>query len=582
MPMDGLTLYYMARELSGALSGGRVDKVTQPERDELLIAVRAQGRSQVLLMSANAGTARAHLTQYKKNNPLEPPMLCMLLRKHLVSGRVAGVRQALGDRILELDVQSCSELGDARAMTLVCEFMGKHSNLILVGPDGRIVDCARHVTGDISRVREVLPGLPYERPPEQGKLRFDEPDEGALAEALTARDAQPLARALADCLTGLSRQSAQELALCVLGDEAAQLHAVDAAQLARRVSAWLRNPPAPDARLVLNADGAPLDVTAFPYRIYDGLEQRALPSLSEAMDAFYREKDLSDRARQKSAALRRVLKNNVERCEKKLALQLEALEGSGRMEEYRVKGELLVAAQAQIRKGQKSVTLPNYYDPACEEIEVALDVQLSPGQNAQRYFKLYQKARSARTLAAEQKEKTEEELRYFEGQLFNLDGCEDEAALNEIREELEALRFVRSNRNRRQLKKLPPSRPLHYLSSTGAHILVGRNNLQNDRLTQGAQPDETWLHAKDMPGSHVIIVGANPDERTLHEAALLAARHSKGGASSRVPVDYTLRKHVKKPSGAKPGYVIYTHQRTLYVTPDEEALKVIREADTTD
>ena len=505
-------------------------------------------------------------------------MFCMLLRKHLGGGRVSAVTQVCGDRILEIQVENLSELGDQKTLRLVCEFMGKHSNLILVAPDGRIIDSARHVTYEISRVREVLPGLPYERPPAHGKLPFDSLDEGALYSALRGLSG-PLDRALAQAVSGLSRQSAQELALRALGRTDAMLDDETAAPAAQRIAALLRYPPQAAPRIVLATDGTPLDLTPFPYQLYGALEQQPFDSLSLASDQFYRQRDLADRIQQKSAALRRVLRGNIARCEKKLALQLEALEGSRRMEEYRVKGELLTAAQGMARKGQKSVLLTNYYDPDCAQIQVELDERLSPAQNAQRYFKLYQKARTAQVLAAEQKEKTQEELTYLEGQLLNLDACEDEASLNEIREELEKQDYVRANHNRRQIKKLPPSQPLHMLSSGGRHILVGRNNLQNDKLTQTADPGETWLHAKDMPGSHVIIVGPDPDERTLLEAALLAARYSRGAASSQVPVDYTLRNYVKKPAGAKPGFVIYTHQRTLFVTPSEENLAGVRRAD---
>ena len=578
MPLDGLMLGYLARELSAALAGGRVDKIAQPERDELQISIRAGGQNHLLLISASAGTARLHLTGQKKSSPLEPPMFCMLLRKHLGGGRVSDIRQVGGDRIVEILVENLSELGDQRTLRLVCEFMGKHSNLILVSPDGRIIDSARHVTYEISRVREVLPGLPYERPPIQGKLSFDALDAQGLSSALTQRPGL-LSRALGQAVSGLSRQTAQELALRAAGNEEAGVNAQTASALAERVCAFLAQPPQPQPCIVLAEEGAPLDVTPFPYQRYGALARQDFPSLSLAVDQFYRARDLAERIQQKSAALRRVLRSNIARCEKKLALQLEALEGSRRMEEYRVKGELLTAAQGMARKGQKSVTLTNYYDPACGPIEVALDEKLSPAQNAQRYFKLYQKARTAQVLAAEQSRLTREELDYLEGQLFNLDACEEEAALNEIREELEKQGYVRANHNRRQMKRLPPSKPLHMLSSSGRHILVGRNNLQNDRVTQTAEPGETWLHAKDMPGSHVVIVGPDPDPATLREAALLAARYSKGANSSQVPVDYTLRKYVKKPAGAKPGFVIYTHQRTLYVTPTEEALSVLRPAD---
>ena len=578
MPMDGLMLSYIARELSSALVGGRVDKIAQPERDEVILSIRSRGQNYLLLVSASAGTARIHFTAGKKGSPLEPPMFCMLLRKHLGGGRVSAVTQVCADRILEIQVENLSELGDQKTMRLVCEFMGKHSNLILVAPDGRIIDSARHVTYEVSRVREVLPGLPYDRPPAHDKLPFDSLDEGALLGALR-RLPGPLARALAQAVSGLSRQSAQELAMRALGSADIALNDANAPIAAQRIADFLQHPPLAAPRIALATDGTPMDLTPFPYQLYGALAQRPFDTLSLAADQFYCERDLADRIQQKSAALRRVLRGNIARCEKKLTLQLEALEGSRRMEEYRVKGELLTAAQGTARKGQKSVLLTNYYDPDCAQIEVELDERLSPAQNAQHYFKLYQKARTAQVLAAEQKEKTEEELSYLEGQLLNLEACEDEASLNEIREELEKQGYVRANHNRRQIKKLPPSQPLHMLSSSGRHILVGRNNLQNDKLTQTADPGETWLHAKDMPGSHVIIVGPDPDEQTLRDAALLAARYSRGATSSQVPVDYTLRKYVKKPAGAKPGFVIYTHQRTLFVTPSEENLAGVRRAE---
>lgn len=576
MPFDGVALGFLARELADQLVGGRVDKATQPERDEINLSIRVKGANRLLLISASAGCARAHLTAAKKTSPLEPPMLCMLLRKHVVGSRVSAVRQAGGDRILEIEFEGSDELGDRSVRTLVCEFMGKHSNVMLLGAGGKILECVHRVTEEISRVREVLPGLLYERPPAQDKLPYDDLDAGALSTRL-AQSSGPLSKALANVVSGVAAATAREIALRVAGDGDARLERLDVSQTAERVVDFLKTlAPLAAPAVLLAEDAAPLELTAFPYLSLSGLERRPFSTLSGAMDAFYAARDQSDRIRQKSASLRRVLKNNAERCEKKLALQLEALEGSRRMEEYRVMGELITAGAHLIRKGAKAATLPNYYDPEMAPMDVPLDEKLSPAQNAQRYFKLYQKARSAKILAAEQTEKTREELNYLEGQLENLRKCGNEAELNEIREELERLGYVRASHNRRQMKKLPPSQPLHYVSSAGVDILVGKNNLQNDELTQSARPGETWLHTKDIPGSHVIVVSENPDEATLREAALLAACYSGSSASSNVPVDYTLKRYVKKPGGAKPGFVIYTHQRTLYVTPAQEAVAAIR------
>ena len=569
MPMDGLTLSLVTRELREALVGGRVDRITQPERDELNILVRNHGRNQLLLLSASAGCARAHITREKKVSPLEPPMLCMLLRKHISGGRVRDVRQINGDRILEIEFEHLDELGDSARKTLVCEFMGRHSNLILVDGEGRILECARRVTESMSSVREVLPGLRYERPPEHGKTPFDAPGE-AIVRALQGASGL-LHKAIAGAISGLSVQTARELAFRAAGNEDAHTQELDMEAVAPAVARALAAAQSEIAPALLFAEtGEPVDVVAFPYLSRAALRSERFATISEAMDAFYRARDRAERIKQKSAALHRVLKNNIERCERKLALQKEALLGSERMEEYRVKGELLTASLHLAKKGMKSVTIPNYYEEGTPDLEVQLDEKLSPGQNAQRYFKLYQKARSAKRLAAEQVEKTTEELNYLEGQMLNLSACEEESELAELREELEKYGYVRKNHNRRQMKKLEPSKPMRFDSPTGIPILVGKNNLQNDKLTFTAEPNEWWLHAKDMPGSHVIVASADPDEETLRMAARLAARYSKGASAGKVPVDMTRRRYVKKPAGAKPGFVIYTNQKTVLAEPWED------------
>ena len=568
MPMDGLTLSLVTRELREALVGGRVDRITQPERDELNILVRNHGRNQLLLLSASAGCARAHITREKKVSPLEPPMLCMLLRKHISGGRVRDVRQVNGDRILEVEFEHLDELGDSARKILICEFMGRHSNLIFVDGEGRILECARRVTESMSSVREVLPGLRYERPPAHGKTPFDAP-EADIVRALQEASG-PLHKAIAASISGLSVQTARELAFRAAGNEDAHTQELDMSSIAPAVARALSEVQGEAAPALLFAEtGEPVDVVAFPYLSRAALRSERFETISEAMDAFYRARDRAERIKQKSAALHRVLKNNIERCERKLALQQEALLGSERMEEYRVKGELLTASLHLAKKGMKSVTIPNYYEEGAPGLEVQLDEKLSPGQNAQRYFKLYQKARSAKRLAAEQVEKTTEELNYLEGQMLNLSACEEESELAELREELEKYGYVRKNHNRRQMKKLEPSRPMRFDSPTGIPILVGKNNLQNDKLTFTAEPNEWWLHAKDMPGSHVIVLSADPDEETLHMAARLAARYSKGASAGKVPVDMTRRRYVKKPAGAKPGFVIYTNQKTVLAEPWE-------------
>ena len=574
MPFDGLTLGLVAAELNHALMDGRISKVIQPERDEIILTIRSGGMNRQLLLSATANCARAHLTTTRKNNPLEPPALCMLMRKHISGGRICGIRAIESDRILEIEIEHHDELGDRVRKRLICEFMGKHSNLIFVGGDGRIIDSARRVNDQISSVREVLPGLRYELPPAHGKLPYDHVEAQALLEAMAGMHG-PLNRLIAQCVSGISSQTARELAFRATGSEDAHSDEIDLNAACVRIARDLAEIPEQICPSILyNEDDVPVDVVAFRYLSRDHLRCERFSTISEALDAFYRTRDRAERIKQKSAALHRALKKNIERCERKLALQREALLGSQRMEEYRLKGELLTANLHLVQRGARQVEVPNYYEDGMPLILIELDERLSGGQNAQRYFKLYQKARNAQTLAAEQIQKTSEELDYLEGQLDNLEKCQEEAELFELRSELERFGYVKPNRNRRQMKQLPPSKPMRFESPSGRTILVGKNNVQNDKLTATAQPNEVWLHAKDMPGSHVIIVGESPDESTILYAARLAALYSKGRTGTKVPVDYTLRKYVKKPGGAKPGFVIYTNQRTVYVQPADNQTEV--------
>ncbi|MCQ2437744.1 MAG: NFACT family protein [Clostridia bacterium] len=567
MPFDGLTVGLIADELRRTLVGGRIDRIVQPERDELLLTVRCAGQNHLLLMSAGADCARAHLTEIKKTGPLEPPALCMLMRKHITGGRISDVRQVNCDRILEILIEHHDELGDPATKRIICEFMGKHSNLIFVDGNGRIIDSARRVSEAMSSVREVLPGLRYEDPPAHGTLPYSEVTEETLRPILTTWGGK-LSRCLTGSISGLSGQAAEEIAYRATGNAEAHLEELDRTALCTSVAKALRDMlTAHTPSVALNAEGVPVDFADWAMNSRRGLSFESYPTLSQCCDAFFRDRDAKARIKQKSTTLHRMLKTNLERNERKLALQQEALLGAERMEEYRVKGELLTANLHLADKGMKVVEVTNWYDPNQAMLAIELDVKLSPAQNAQRYFKLYQKARNARTLAADQIVQTSSEIDYLRGQLDNLSKCTEEAELAELRDELEKLGYVKANRNRRQMKQLPPSKPLKFIASDGTVILVGKNTLQNDKLTATAQPNEVWLHVKDMPGSHVIIVGENPTDATILEAARYAAAYSSGATSKKVPVDYTLRKYVRKPSGAKPGFVIYTHQHTLLAEP---------------
>lgn len=584
MPMDGLTVGFAARELNETLRGGRIDKIMQPERDAVVLVIRAGGANHRLLLCASPNNARCHLTMGSYSNPLEPPALCMLMRKQLTGARIAEISQVGGDRIVHVDMDAVNELGDHVLRRLVLEIMGRHSNLLLLDENGRILEAARHVNPDMSRVRQIQPGMAYLPPPGQdkldpaavtgealyGRLQYGEPAEAAG----TNRPA--FYKALAEAVTGLSRAAAEELACRVLQpgeDWPADLR--DACE--RLADLFRRLPGMADARVLFSEDGEAEDVFPFPYLSRRTDTQRSFRTLSEALEVYYGTRDARDRLNQKSASMVRTLKGQLDRCQRKLQMQLEELSSAERMEEYRRMGEALNANLYQLKKGMAEAVLPDWNDPDGGTITVPLDIKLTPSQNAQKYFKKYQKARSAREIAAQQRDKTLAEADYLEGMLLDVDKCVGESELEEIRQELVRTGYMKKTTNRRQQRQLPQSRPYRYLSDDGIEILVGKNAAQNDRITLGAKPEETWLHAKEMPGSHVIICreGEIP-QTTMKQAAMLAAWYSKGQRSSMVPIDYTLRKYVKKPSGAAPGRVIYTHQKTAYMTPEESEIRKLK------
>ena len=575
MPMDGLTVGFAARELNRILQGGRVDKITQPERDAVILVIRAGSENHRLLLCASPNNARCHLTKGAFSNPLEPPALCMLMRKQLTGARVTGIRQVEGDRVIHVDLDAVNEMGDHVLRRLVLEIMGRHSNLMLLDENGRVLEAARHVSPDMSRVRQVQPGMTYLPPPSQGKLNPEDLTGEALYERLRVLEPGRFSRVIADHITGLSRPAAEELAMRVLAPGDAWPE--DLRDACTRLADLIhRLPDMADPRVLFNPDGTAEDVFAFPYFSRDLSAQKAYPTLSEAMEICFGSRDAKDRLNQKSASMLRTLKTHVERCEKKLAMQEEELASAERMEEYRMMGEAINANLYQLKKGMTEAVLPDWFSASGGEITVPLDIRLTPSQNAQRYFKKYQKARSARETAAVQKAKTLEELDYLEGMLLDLDKCTGESELEEIRQELVRTGYMKRITNRRQQRQLPQSQPYRFRSADGIEILVGKNAAQNDRLTASAKPDEMWLHAKDMPGSHVIIRAEGEIPRgTLMQAAILAAWYSKGQRSSMVPIDYTRKKYVKKPSGAAPGKVIYTHHKTAYITAEEDDVRNI-------
>ena len=577
MSMDGLSLYSAMNELNKRLAGGKIDKIQQTDKEELLLMVRSLGQTYRLLINASAADNRVQLTELKKQAPSEAPMFCMLLRKRIAGGKIVRFEQERLDRVLKISIETYNDLGDLSVFALYCELMGKHSNIILVNEKGVIVDAIKHVGLGMSSVRFVMPGLEYSAPPAQDKQDPSKAsaDDFSMAMCMVGMS---IAKALSNAFFGLSPAvAAQLVARYTDKTECTQLSEAEREELAERLAAFYADMAhgKEKASAVLNAFGETEAV--YPFAIAGGI--KLYDSIGEALDSLYINSDRREWAKRHGASARKVLQNNIERCEKKLALYADALNSEEQMEKCRLYGELLTANLHSLKSGTDTAAVDNYYADPVERIAIPLDRQLTPGENAQRYYKKYQKLKAARDMAIVQREQTLSELNYLEGQLDNLTKCTAENELSELIEELKDQGYIKRDKGGKKKMKLAASKPMHFVSSTGADIYVGKNNRQNDELTlRFASPNDIWMHTKNIPGSHVIVKGASEqDTATMTEAALLAAYYSRARGSENVAVDYTPRKYVKKPAGAKPGMVIYTTNKTAYVTPSEEAVAGLKE-----
>ena len=578
MSMDGLSLYSAMNELNKRLAGGKIDKIQQTDKEELLLMVRSLGQTYRLLINASASDNRVQLTELKKQAPSEAPMFCMLLRKRIAGGKIVRFEQERLDRVLKISIETYNDLGDLSVFALYCELMGKHSNIILVNEKGVIVDAIKHVGLGMSSVRFVMPGLEYSAPPAQDKQDPSKAsaDDFSMAMCMVGMS---IAKALSNAFFGLSPAvAAQLVARYTDKTECTQLSEAEREELAERLAAFYADMAQgkEKASAVLNALGETEAV--YPFAIAGG-GIKLYDSIGEALDSLYINSDRREWAKRHGASARKVLQNNIERCEKKLALYADALNSGEQMEKCRLYGELLTANLHSLKSGTDTAAVDNYYADPVERIAIPLDRQLTPGENAQRYYKKYQKLKAARDMAIVQREQTLSELNYLEGQLDNLTKCTAENELSELIEELKEQGYIKRDKGGKKKMKLAASKPMHFVSSTGADIYVGKNNRQNDELTlRFASPNDIWMHTKNIPGSHVIVKGASEqDTATRTEAALLAAYYSRARGSENVAVDYTPRKYVKKPAGAKPGMVIYTTNKTAYVTPSEEAVAGLKE-----
>lgn len=582
MALDGAFLYAVKNELQ-MLVGGRVDKIYQPSREEIIVSIRTVKGAFRLLISASASSARVHITETQVDNPMTPPMFCMLLRKHLGGGKLAEIRQDGLERILFLDFNCTNELGDPVTITLACEIMGKYSNLIAINNDGRIIDSIKRVDEDMSRERLVLPGIKYEMPPRDERISFVHSSENEVKAALDRMKPAELSKGLIGVFEGISPVLAREWAYYAARGNEVRTDELDSNIKDRLVFAIMQSKETLLSgercyTAVMTRDGLLKDFSFIRLSQYGALMvTKELESASGLLDYFYAQRDRTARLKQRANDLFRLLVNTSERISKRLANQREELKECDKKNEMKLMGDLISANIYRINKGDSAVKLENFYEEGCPEIEIKLDPRLTPAQNAQKYYSVYRKSVTAEKKLAEQIALGEEELQYIDSVFEALTRANSENEVNELRLELAEQGYIRAVR----LKGKPPKSqpPIEYLSSDGYTIFAGRNNKQNDKLTlKTAAKTDIWLHTHNIAGSHVIIVadGTTPPDRTIEEAAVIAAVNSKAKDSAQVPVDYCLDKFVKKPVGAKPGMVIFTNNKTAYVNPDAELAERLR------
>jgi predicted ribosome quality control (RQC) complex YloA/Tae2 family protein len=580
MPLDGVALSGVIHELNYILTDGRIDKITQPEPDELVLTLRAHGGNHKLLLTANASAPRLHFTTESKPSPMQAPMFCMMLRKQLSGGRLIKITQPEFERIAELHIEARDEMGDRAVKKLVIEIMGKHSNIILLDGDGVIADSARRVSHNTSSVREVLPGRKYQRPPAGDKQSPLHVDSNTFTEKINAQPARKIQQAVYQSFNGISPVMASEWCLEAGVQPDAPVSSLNEADVSNVYAAFASgikriiraNSDGYSFTVYLDANGIPADFSALPLsNVYASYETRAYESISPMLEDFYRQKDAASRISQKTTDLRKLIATHIERCVKKQAVYDKTLADIADRDKLRVYGELLTANLYRVELGAESFTADNFYDEN-KPIEIKLNPELTASENAQSYFKQYNKQKRTFAALQEQIKQNSDDLTYLDSVANSLQAAADEADIAEIRAELAEEGYVKKVSVKKNAKQTKKTKPLRYVSTDGFEIFVGKNNTQNDELTlRFADARDIWLHTKDIAGSHVIIKtnGQPVSDATLLEAANLAAYYSKARESAQVPVDYAPRKYVRKPNGAKPGYVIYDHNRTVYVTPKE-------------
>jgi predicted ribosome quality control (RQC) complex YloA/Tae2 family protein len=597
MALDSITLYHLTKELHPLIVGTRIDKIHQPEKEEIHLLIRSGGRLKRILLNAGSTSPRIHLTEQTKNNPASPPMFCMILRKHLESGKIVDIKQIGLERIVTITIQNYNERGDLQNYHLHLEIMGKHSNLILVDPrTNLILDGIRRYSHLLSRHREVLPGKPYIAPPSQNKAEIIAQEDLWVSHILQHNLDKRVSDALLASFNGISPELAREIVRRSDLNPNAMLDncgEIDLSRLYQAYSFFLINKEKAIVEPYLyfqskRETNLPVAFTFLPYEQYFDLYPQKLLTLNDTVNLFYQKKTSYSNTEAKRGSLCKVTNDHFGHVSKKHDIYQNTIAKAKKGLSYQKSGELLTANLYKLSPGLREITVDDYTDPEYKPLTIALDPALSGIDNAQRYYKLYNKAKSTIKNTEPLLRSAQEEMNYLQTLALSIDQAASKEELNEIHQELIDQGYISSKyedkknlTKKTSLKKKEPDKhslPHIYLSKTGKTIIVGRNNRQNDRMTwREAKPFDMWLHVKNIPGSHVIVpLNENedfPDDDTLEDAATLAVYFSQARGSSQVPVDYTHVKQIKKPRGAKPGMVVYEQNWSLFITPAEKDIE---------
>lgn len=569
MALDGIYLYSLVQDLKKSIINSKIDKINQPEKDEIFVTLRKDRKNVKLLISASSKYPRIHLTEVNKTNPLQAPMFTMVLRKYLIGGKIIDIEQIDGDRLLNIYIEATDELGFNSVYILIVEIMGRHSNITLVRQrDNKVMECIKHIGADVNSYRVLYPGVTYKYPPKSKKLNPFNFSKTELEDYIKENTISFDTNIFSSIFTGISKPLSHHFY-----SEYSKLENNINLDCLYNFMKDITNNLANNSKFNITVDSSGNFIDLFSIKlnnIYNEDNSIEFENPNIMMDKFYLIKDKQERIKSRSINIQKLLTTNIDRClkkEEKLTSLIKKCEGK---DDFKIKGDLLTSYIYTIKPGSSSIELLNFYSENEEYMEIALDPNKSPSENVQSYYKKYNKLKKSEESSLEQLEKNEEELQYLYSVLTNIQNCESYIEIDDIKNELISTGYIKNRKTSKNDKKSKASKPLHFVSSEGIDIFVGKNNIQNDYLSlKFANKNYMWLHTKNIPGSHVIICATDIPDKTLIEGATLAAYYSKAQTSSKVPVDYTLVKNLKKPAGSKPGMVIYHTNYTLYAEPSE-------------